>query len=349
MTLLFSVAIVLAGRADAKDGFTVDDFSGDSTAANFAKFHEVVAVRTAISNCRAGNFKEAVPVLREFAAANDVGACYVLARLHLEGLGVEKSPDIAMDLLRKNASSGHVPSMVQLGQLKEADAPAEALQLYKNASEKNDVFAHVKLGSIFENGTLGARANPKLAFRYYEKAYKANSPVGTYQVARCYDEGIGVSPNALESTRLFRRAAMAGVPLANTVMARRYFEGKGIEPDPVAAVGWLTRGAQAGSTEAMVLLGQRYETGDLIGQDLNLAGQLYSAAAKKGDPTGRYFLAQMYLHGNGTKPDSVRAYVLLEGAQSLPKAKAQFEKLSRKLTAEQLALANKKIAEAKGN
>ena len=147
---------------------------------------------------------------------------------------------------------------------------------------------------------------------------------------------------------MFKSAALAGVVSAQVTMSKRYFEGKGVEPDPVAAFGWLTRAAQSGSSEAMVLLGQRYELGDVIGQDLNVAGKLYSAAAKKGDPTGRYHLALLYLNGLGTDKDPVRAYVLLEAAQSLPKAKEKFEELAKQLSPVQVSDAKKKIAEGKG-
>ncbi len=129
-------------------------------------------------------------------------------------------------------------------------------------------------------------------------------------------------------------------------MARRYFEGKGIEADPIAALGWLTRGAQKGSPEAMVLLGERYELGDILDKDLNRAGELFSKAAQLGDPAGTYKLAMLYLNGTGTKPAPVRAYVLLSGAQSLPKAKEAFDQHASQLSPEQLAFAKKKIDEA---
>ena len=54
----------------------------------------------------------------------------------------------------------------------------------------------------------------------------------------------------------------------------------------------------------------------------------------------------LYLKGIGTKADPVRAYVLLNKAQALPIAKTTFEELGKRLTAEQLELAKKKMSEA---
>ncbi len=334
--ILLALLVPTLSQAALDDVTKIDN---DPTIVDWSQNYEVVVVREAIAKCRAGKYQEALPVLVDYAEADDIGANYVLAQLYLEGLGVGKSKPTAERLLQSSVAVGHAPSMIQLGRLKEDSSPAEAVQLFKMASAAGNIEAHLKLGQISEKGALGTTANPKLAFMYYQKAFKAESPLGIYQIARCYDDGIGVSPNAIESTRLFRRAALAGVAAANTVMARRYFDGKGVEPDPVAAVGWLMRGAQAGSSESMVLLGQRFENGDAMGQDLNQAGQLYSAAANQGDPTGRYSLALLYLHGKGTPADPVRAFVLLEGAQSLPKAKSLYEKLSKELDSSQLALA----------
>ena len=246
-------------------------------------------------------------------------------------------------MLGRYVAEDHYPSMIRLGEIKEEQSPAEAMQLYKQASAANYSVADLKLGDIFEKGLLGTDANPKLAFEYFNKAHEGKDAMGTFHVARCYDAGVGVSSNAIESTRFFRQAAMSGAELANAVMARRYLEGKGVEADPVAAIGWLTRGTQAGSTEAMVLLGQTYETGDVIGKDIRRAGQLYSNAARLNDPVGRYHLALLYLTGTGTRPDPVRAYVLLDGAKEYPKAVEQLESLSKTLSEEQLTAAREQI------
>lgn len=318
----------------------------DATTRELAVNYSVVEVREAIVHCRAGKFPLGIPVLKQYAEQEDVAATYVMANLYYHGTGVENSESLAIEMLKRNIAANHLPSMIRLGEIKEKQSPAEALQLYKQAAAANHAAAHLKLGDVFEKGLHGTRANRKLAFRHYEKAHQAKSAMGTFQMARCYDEGVGVSPNALESTRLFRQAAMSGAGLANVVVARRYFEGKGVEADPVAAVGWLTRGSQAGSTEAMVLLGERFEYGEVIGKDINRAGQLYSAAANLRDPVGAYRLAMLYKNGTGTRPDPVRAYVLLHSAKAYPKAAEELEQLGKSLSEEQMAFAQKKIDQA---
>lgn len=352
--LIFSVLLMAAGdllpaRLDAATSsiFTgsLAPLASDTATTKLAKSHAIAEVRDAIAMCRQGKYSEAIPVLSKHAGAKDIGATYVLARLYSEGLGVARSEKTASDLLAANVLGGHGPSMFALAEMKEGAEPVQALNLYKQAMAAGELSATVRLGTVYENGELGIKENPKLAFSYYQKAAAAGHPLGDFNLARFYDAGIEVSANEIQATRLYRKSALAGVTFANPVMARRYFEGKGLEADPIAAIGWLVRGAEKGSPEAMVLLGERYELGDTLPQNLNRAGELFSQAAKLGDPAGTFKLAMMYLNGIGTKADPVRAFVLLSGAQSLPKAQEALEQLEKKLTTEELTLAKKKLAE----
>lgn len=319
----------------------------DATLAKLGTAHAVFEVREAIAQVRQGQYEAAVPVLQEYALRSDIGAAYVLAKLHQLGRGVKKSEKIAASYLQANADAGHAPSLIALGEVLEKSKPAEAIKNYKKAKANGDSAGSLKLGDIYERGLFGQKANPKLAFSNYEKAAEADNPFGHFHLARCYDGGIGTSPNELLATRAFLKSAMQGVPMAQVQMARRYYEGKGLEKDPIAAFGWLTQASQMGSTEAMVLLGRRYEAGDIISQNLGLAGQWYSNAAKRGDPTGQYYLALLYANGKGTEQDLTRAYVLLHGsAKFLPMAKEAMEKLEPKLSNAQKEQAEKKIAEA---
>ena len=354
-TLLFlSIAMVAIPQSAHADTVEINSSTSssapDAELARLGSAHAVSAVREAIAQVRQGQFTAAVPVLQEYALRSDIGATFVLAKLHQAGLGVEKSEEIAAGYLQANVDADHAPSLIALAEVQENSKPAEALKNYKKAKANGDLTGNLKLGDIYERGLLGQKANPKLAFSNYKKAAEANNPIGNYHLARCYDGGIGTSPNELLATRTFLKAAMQGVPGAQVRMARRYYEGKGLEKDPVAAFGWLTQASQKGSIEAMVLLGRRYEAGDIISQNLNLAGQWYSNAAKRGDPTGKYYLALLYANGKGTEQDLARAYVLLhDSAKSLPMAKEALDQLEPKLSESQLEEAKKKIAEVEAN
>ena len=348
MTLLCFSAVTAGSQHNASADEVTMEAESDGSITDESTGHEVIEVKEAIEQCRQGNYLEAVPVLKRYAAQNDVGAAFVLAKLYQRGLGVEKSEQIAAGYLLANANFGHGPSQIALGEVREKTNPSGAIEMYKKAAAEGNPLGNVKLGNIYENGLLGKRVNLKLAFSNYQKAAEANNALGIYNLARCYDQGIGTSPNELLATRTFLKSAKQGVSMAQVKMAKRYFEGKGLQEDPVAAFGWLTKASQSGSVEAMVMLGRRYEAGDVVRQNLDLAGQLYSKAAKRGDPTGKFYLALLYANGKGTKQDVVRAYVLLrQSAQSLPMAQEALDKLEPKLSDEQKNEAKKQIAESR--
>ena len=352
--VLVSMLMIVSPRFTRADVVEMDSEATstdpDAELVKLGTAHAVFEVRDAIGKVRQGKYEEAVPVLQEYALRSDIGAAYVLAKLYQFGLGVEKSDKVAAGYLKANVETGHGPSLIALAEVQEQTNPAEAVKNYKKAKANGDLVGSLKLGDIYERGLLGQKANPKLAFSNYEKVAEAGNPIGLYHLARCYDEGIGTSPNELLATRTFLKSAMQGVAIAQVRMARRYYEGKGLEKDPIAAFGWLTQASQKGSTEAMVLLGRRYEAGDIISQNLGLAGQWYSNAAKRGDPTGKYYLALLYANGKGTEQDLARAYVLLhDSAKFLPMAKEALDMLEPKLSKSEKEQAEKKIAEAEAN
>ena len=318
----------------------------DAATVAIAKNHPNQDLRQAAKDCLQGQIEKALPVIQNLNGAGDLDARYMLAKLYFLGLGVERSSDKALKLLTSSIDKEHGPSILALAQFKETDAPQESIRLYEQAANQGQTLAWIRLGNIAENGELGMRANSKRAFYYFQLASQNGNRYGDFQMARCFENGIGVSPNSIEATRHYRKAALGGVRNANSVMAQRYLGGQGVELDPVAATGWMMRGAKLGSAEAMVQLGKEYESGLNLARDLNQAGQLYSAAAKTGDPEGNYRLALLYLNGIGTKADPVRAYVLLHEAQAIPAAKKAYQNLERKLTEQQLEFARTKISAA---
>lgn len=345
--LLFAIGLSLIFSDGLAFSQIALPFNEDAIVRQFVSNKDNQDLQKAIQFANQGKTDQVLPILKKLAEQDDHSANYLLAKLHLLGLGVEQSEIEAKKWLQSGIAAGGDSSMFALAQLVENDEPQKSLDLYNRAAEQGNALALLRLGSIAESGKLGLRASPKLAFKYYKMSSEAGNIVGDYQMARCYENAVGVSANQIKATRLYRKAAFGGVGSANTNMARRYFEGNGVEKDPVAAVGWLVRGSQAGQSESIVLLGQRYETGDSIGKDLNLAGQLYSRAAKMGDEAGIYHLAMLYKNGIGTTPDPVRAFVLLHNARKLPAAIKAYRDLENSLTPEQIELANKKIAESR--
>ncbi len=52
-----------------------------------------------------------------------------LAKLHRQGLGIEKSNGIAAKYLQANADSGHALSLIAMAEVQEKSNPAEAISI----------------------------------------------------------------------------------------------------------------------------------------------------------------------------------------------------------------------------
>lgn len=289
--------------------------------------------------------EEAFAALNKMAGEGNADALFAVARAHRTGQGTTGSPEQATRLLQQGADQGHVESILAQAIIAESAGSDDALFLYNQAAELGHSLALLRLARCNENGELGLGRNPRMAAKFYRRAHQAGLSRATFELGRCYRDGVGVSPDAMTSTRFVRQAADAGVPEAQRAMARAYESGRGIGQDNVAAVGWLMLAAQNGDRDALVLLAARYERGDGVVQNLNQAGQYYSTAAKQGDQVAHYRLAMLYIEGRGTKPDPVRGYVLLDRVRGLPPADKAIEQLESTLTEQQLRVARQRIAE----
>lgn len=286
--------------------------------------------------------------LETLADTGDDDARYALAWTHAtRRLGAASSPEQAERLLQQGVERGHPTSVLARAIAAEAAGnEGDALYFYNLAAELDEPLAMVHLGRVHEAGKLGLGRNQKLAARFFRQAHETGLVTGTYELGRCYLEGVGVSPDALTAVRLIREAAEGGYASAQVAMAQAYATGVGTPKDNVAAVGWLHLAAQNGSAEAKVMLGIRYETGDGVLQDYDQAGRFYTAASQQGDRIAHYRLALLYIHGRGTRPDPVRGYVLLSKATDVPAAEIALRELEPTLTPDQLAAARAHLAEA---
>ena len=95
--IMLALLVPTLSQAALDDVTKIDN---DPTIVDWSQNYEVVVVREAIAKCRAGKYQEALPVLVDYAEADDIGANYVLAQLYLEGLGVGKSKPTAERLLQ---------------------------------------------------------------------------------------------------------------------------------------------------------------------------------------------------------------------------------------------------------
>jgi hypothetical protein len=176
-------------------------------------------------------------------ALSKVGYCYE------EGIGVERSTDMAVSWYRRAAERGHPPAMINL-----ADCLRDG---------------------------RGTPQDPVAACAWYKVAHEQQSPLGTFNYAVCLATGTGIARSDSAARDLFRQAAESGLAIAQYNLAVFLQDGRGGDTDPVAAAHWLLKAANGGHAAAMEALADCYRDGRGVPPDPQAAADWQRKAAAR--------------------------------------------------------------------
>lgn len=214
-----------------------------------------------------------------FRRAGDAGLAmgqHNLALAYYTGHGVQKDKQRAKTWWERAARQGHAAAQFNLGALlwngdevrKEAN---EAIKWFRLAAESGDVKAQAFLDTIFEKmsfdlapeevGGSEAITDPSLSstLAYATQAYDAqdfekaqilwqqaadkDSASAQYQLARLYQEGLGVEPNPQTAFDYFQASAKAGQAQAQYQLALYYLDGEIVTKNSTLALFWMQSAA----------------------------------------------------------------------------------------------------------
>src|SRR5690554_6681469 len=137
-------------------------------------------------------------------------------------------------------------------------------------------------------------------------------PPAYYQMARMYDQGIGVEENPAEAARLYglaieRPSSMRGHASLN--LAQLYLQGRGVERNDVLAYHllWQAKKAELERTAEVLLADLLVTGGENVEADPALAHQLYREAAGHGQAGAYRALAEGHSPGGWWKEDPAQA------------------------------------------
>ena len=115
--------------------------------------------------------RKSIDGLREAAENGDVEAQSYLGLCYLEGLGLEKDEDRAVEYFRKAGEQGSGEAQFALGLLcMQKKNPDEAVDWFRKAAENDSYEAMLFLGRIYENGMKNVKPNKTEAEKWYKKA-----------------------------------------------------------------------------------------------------------------------------------------------------------------------------------
>ncbi len=135
-------------------------------------------------------------------------------------------------------------------------------------------------------------------FKWYQRAARGQKPIAQYELAKCYQKGIGTRPNPAEAVYWFYRAARGDLAKGQYRLATALLEGQGVRQDKLQALNWMRRAAILGHAKAQYRMGGIY-AGDLSEFEKNYSTALYwfQKAADQGDVEAQNCLGVLYLSG----------------------------------------------------
>lgn len=212
--------------------------------------------------------------------------------------------------------------------------------------------AQFKLGMLFLFGEGVPGDNYEVqrseAFKWFRLAADQGNAVAQWEVGFLHENGWGVPKNDAEAAKWYKLAAQQGQRDAQHSLATLYREGRGVAKDPRQAARWYLGAALKGHVEAQFTIGLMHRNGEGVKRDDFAAKQWYRKAAEQGHEAAQNNLGVMYEYGQGgLLQDFVLAHMWynLAASRGSEKAAENRERLGRRLTASQLALAQQKAQE----
>jgi TPR repeat protein len=213
--------------------------------------------------------------------------------------------------------------------------PAQALDLFKQATEEGNISAMVGVGHCYESG-IGTATNFTEAIKFYEMAAKQNSLKGCEGLARIYAscpepefhdgekavkfagvvvrkrprdaEALAVLASAYARNFEFKKAvdvmrraqskSSLGLSEGYKEQIKKY--GNGTPYPEVASEQWIEKAEQCGSLWALLQLAQQCADSGSSQYDLEKAEQFYMKAGRLGYVEAYDLAGEMYFEAGGT-------------------------------------------------
>lgn len=225
-------------------------------------------------------------------------------------------PLLADRQMRAAADLGHVPAMLRLSELLEADGQfEEAVRWFRKAAENGSPRAAAHLGRLYRDGKGVGKDNVQ-SVRWLRQAVAADDPVGQLHLAYAYAFGWGVTKDMRTAREWFLKSARQGNSEAQFKYGLMAYNGWTVKQNYKTAYGWMKLSASHGNADAMNAIGNMYTDGHGVSRDYKTAIDWYQKAIRAGSKEAYYNLGQRYLRGQGVAMDKKRARELfLEAAQ----------------------------------
>jgi TPR repeat protein len=166
-----------------------------------------------------------------------------------------KAPEPTLEETLAAALGGDAGAQLSLAVIYEGlDAFEDAARWYRKAADQGKADAQFKLGYFHTVGGGGLARDLAEAARWYEKAVAQNQPGALYNLAVCFERGLGVTCDESRALSLYKKAAALGDTYAQKAVGVIHHKGRGVKADAIEAYAWYLLSASQGNPDASRIL-----------------------------------------------------------------------------------------------
>lgn len=256
-------------------------------------------------------FEDAFKLLVTPAENGQARAQGLLARMYMNGWGVQRNEVLGLEWAQKAAAANN-PEGINIVAMVEKD-PKERVRLFKRASDMGYTLAKVNLGRTYFFGQDGVPKNEAEGMRLLREAAAANHPLAQAFMGDRFASGTGgVSKSAADALKWYKLSAEQGFSAGQTGLGSMFLRGDGVNKDYVEALKWFKLAIDNdGNPAATAQLAYMYMNGFGVSKNAEEAFKLNLQAAQKGNPQAQANLGVQYRFGNGTAKDLEQAVIWL--------------------------------------
>ena len=301
------------------------------------------------------NSPDALQKLMKVAEKGNPEAQNAIGQAYLNGKGVTKSEEKAIEWLEKAAAKGSAEALYTMGNFYfYGNSPLigkfykKAIEYYSKAAAKGDANAQRQLSVCLYNG-IGGTQSYRDAFNWLSRSVNADpTPVTENNLGVCYTTGNGTRASIPQAMELFQKASEAGDAMAQYNLGSLLLEEGQL--DVKKGFEYLEKSAAKNNLLALKKLGDLYYNGKYTNLTRERGFEYYTKAAQQAPATATetldyffqqqdevysevlYLLSQCYAEGKGVKKSGKEAEMWAIKAADLSN-KAAFDYLLKRIEA----------------
>jgi TPR repeat protein len=186
-----------------------------------------------------------------------------------------------------------------------------------------DMQAQLELAKAYDEG-IGVPKDATKAFKWYWEAAQQNSAEAQCYLGNAYSEGFGVPKDEVEAVKWWEMAAEQDHADAQFQLANAYHGGFGLSKNDVEAVKWYRLAAMQHHANAQYEFGYACLEGIGVPKDEVEAMKWYRKAAEQNNAEAQVELGSAYVQGIGVPKDAVEAVKWYRLAAAQDSAEAQY-------------------------